>query len=233
MINKLTSWLSYQGLTDAVAVWLNPSFITQRGIFHLVFSSLLSCVLVLRWPILIYINSYNYLSVARRHAVDIFCWVVVVFKVSSGQTDLTTGGKCTCVWLLFCVQWRSWLRYARQRQNPTWAYYSQSTSRHLPFPFSFLLTAQPETRTDAYLCQVPDYLLHFVSLFTRVPLAQLWPRRYSGSSTNLIVPEPLFWNVLERDTEPQIAPEGCADDVWWGNSSGGMCVCEWVNSLEL
>lgn len=71
-------------------------FILVKNFFFLFL--LLSCVLAIWWPILIYIIFCNYLSVARKHIEDFFSLarcVAVISKVSCGQTSLSSVFVCS------------------------------------------------------------------------------------------------------------------------------------------
>lgn len=99
MINNLWAYMPTDWLTDGEYQW----FISQRSLYRVFFLLLLFCVLVLQWPILIYIILYNYLSVARRHLRVIFYWVALVLKVSGGQTGLSCICVCVCVIIVLCT----------------------------------------------------------------------------------------------------------------------------------
>lgn len=82
---------------------------------------------------------------------------------------------CVCVWLLYCVQWQSWLCWARQRQNSTWAdHYSRSSSWHLSFSFSvsvFFQTAYSCLTTSSHSVAI----LPLESFSPVLPLSLFYP----------------------------------------------------------
>lgn len=156
LIKTESTWLITCGLTCQLTDWLmeNISDLSRRGVsiefFFCCFSSASLCCS----DPSSFILSCTITSLLLGDISESFSTGLLWSSRSPVGRQVSPAYVCVCVWLLYCVQWQSWLCYARQRQNSTWAdYYSQCTSWHLSFSFSVplsLSTDHPSLPTSSH-----------------------------------------------------------------------------------